>query len=330
MAITINEQPGNLAFSKNVIKYKVTTSLGLTVKARVRVETAPYSDVWAFVTELKAVPDGAGVCLFYLHSLLEGDLLEYDKPDLYEENKQCTQVCRRFKLEFWEYDPSLFTLHANIFFEKNLFKTIPTLESSKFYIIIQDSDFYVETIFFDGNYHYALGRELYSLADESWGFLKPPFDCNQILAMEGTLLKLYEAYAPVLIESNKTSILLAGRDLKQEHINIDEPDFQIVPISTTELLLNWHFDFSIQTSFDIERSVNGSGWSPLTSSAEQTYNYIDSNLILGNSYGYRIRAMNLYRHTWLTTFFKVIPYVFGDGTEIFNDEGFFYDGILVP
>ena len=139
MAITLTKEPTNPCFSKNVIAYKVHTDTTLAVIGRLWVETSPYSETYEFVSDIKAIPDADGYCYYYLQQLLEEDVLRYDKPSFSQTAAVMPNICRRFKMEFYEYDPTDLTLVNEVFGDDSFANLIPTpLTTGQDYVVILD------------------------------------------------------------------------------------------------------------------------------------------------------------------------------------------------
>jgi hypothetical protein len=62
--------------------------------------------------------------------------------------------------------------------------------------------------------------------------------------------------------------------------------------SASQLTIFWDDNSSNESGFKIERSVNGGAFSPLATTAANTTSYVDTSVVAGASYGYRVQAFN--------------------------------------
>jgi hypothetical protein len=70
-------------------------------------------------------------------------------------------------------------------------------------------------------------------------------------------------------------------------------DLRALAPSASQIDLNWNDNASDETSFELERSLDGStGWTQIATPAANVTNFSDSGLTAGTTYHYRIRAAN--------------------------------------
>jgi len=216
MAITLTKEPTNPCFSKNVIAYKVHTDTTLAVIGRLWVETSPYSETYEFVSDIKAIPDADGYCYYYLQQLLEEDVLKYDKPSFSQTAAVMPNICRRFKMEFYEYDPTALTLVNEIFGTDSFSNDInPYLTTGQDYVMILEK----------GNRTYdgisvfiniILSKQsltpIYVLGDENWYSFNATYDHQYVgtFLQKGEKLSIYEGTPPSLSTSSVAFALLGG------------------------------------------------------------------------------------------------------------------------
>ncbi len=212
MAVTIDQELDNPAYSKNIVAYEVSTSLSKPVKARIFIETAPYSTVFDFVTELKAFPDENDKCRFYLEGLMDDDLLEYDKPDVLKSYDLVANVCRRVKASFYESADDDLQLLDQVYQNSGSGQTLPiiSLVNGTNYIIIAEGDPFFAPTFNENGGSSKAATLLYEVGDEKWYSLSASADYNQIVAESGAKYYIYQGSAPSLVESGIGTVLLAG------------------------------------------------------------------------------------------------------------------------
>lgn len=229
MSITITKEPTIPCFSKNLIQYKVTTTNSLAVKARVYVEDVPQSGTYDFLTELKQWPDSSGICTFNLHGLFEADVLRYIKPNLFNDNKVDTEICKRFKVDFFEYDPDALTLVEELYHEDSDSQTrsyvdITALDNYSSYIVVLEAsaNSLISPIFRNGTID-TFTTNLYSLGTEQWySFTVPGSGTYDEIKIPGyTKAYIYQGSAYTISTSTVTFVLLGGYDVL--NIYKDEP-----------------------------------------------------------------------------------------------------------
>lgn len=215
MALTLTQEPTLPCFSKNVIAYQVTTDTTLVVKARLFVESAPYSDTWEFYTEIKAYPDEDGNCYFYLQDLMEEDILQYDKPSFSVSVQIWPLVCRRFRMDFFEYDTADLVLHDEIYYGGtdeffNLNDISPVLSSGTDYVLITDKE--RSNILLSNSLLANQGVNLlYALGDEWWFSFNADYNHNLVVTMKTQeTIRIYVGTPPVLTTSAIRFALLGG------------------------------------------------------------------------------------------------------------------------
>lgn len=219
MALTLTKEPTNPCFSKNLIAYQVESTLTFAVIGRLFVETAPYSDTWEFVTDMKAWPDADGMCYYYLQQLLEEDVLRYDRPSFSEAVQIWPTVCRRFKIDFYEYDPAALVLVAEVTYGGtaaiNFVDLDPPLSAGIDYVAISDTQ--RESLGL--SFSFAVGDTyplLYALYDEYWFSFNPDHASNLVHVMKpGEKITFYEGTPPALTTSTIRFALLGGLDYSQ-------------------------------------------------------------------------------------------------------------------
>ncbi len=119
MAITSIDMPSNPCQAREAIKVVVNsdeTDPTYSIRLRVELEDSPLSDTWTIKTELNApILDGAAT--FYLQDLFREELLNLTDPDDGGSVGNDLNVCRKFRVEAWEYSPAGFELLAEDYHE---------------------------------------------------------------------------------------------------------------------------------------------------------------------------------------------------------------------
>jgi hypothetical protein len=220
MAITITSQPSGIAFSKNIIKYVVNTDAGLKVRARLFVETTAYSDAYSFIVELEAIPNSSGDCNFYFHNIID-DNIDYHLPSFFADQEEA-QVSKRFKVDFYEYDPADLVLHDEVYSDVYGYVDIKPLDNAVNYVVIQeDPPWNVLTFRLSGDAQTASFE--YDLADESWGSLNPTHDFDEVQTPAGVKVSIYAGDIPTVTASNVVSVLKGGQSLINTFVEIAPP-----------------------------------------------------------------------------------------------------------
>ncbi len=288
MAITISSQPSGIAYSKNIIKYVVNSSLGKKVRGRLFIESSPFSDTYNFIVELEATPDSSGDCTFYFNDIMD-DNIDYHLPSFFSDQEQ-TQVVRRFKVDFYEYDAADLVLHAEAFSETTGYVDITALDDTVDYVIIQDSPPWNVTIFRLAS-DTQTASFAYDLADESWGSINPTRDYDEIQVPANVKVSVYEGSLPTLTTSNVLPVLKGGESLLNTFIEIAPPsDLVLSPQSDTQINLSWTLpDASYQT--EIEYSTDsGTTWTTLVTKSAGVTTHEHTGLTTGTTYSYRLRS----------------------------------------
>jgi titin len=65
-----------------------------------------------------------------------------------------------------------------------------------------------------------------------------------------------------------------------------------VPVSRTQITLTWLDNADNETGFTIERSTNGTTWSPIATVGANIRTFSNTGLRTGIVYSYRVRAIN--------------------------------------
>lgn len=209
-----NDFPGMV---KNpVLAYKINTDQNVDqCRARLYVEDTPYSATWTFIAEIKAFPDENGDAFFYIDSLFEEDILQYDKPDLYLGDQVASKVCRRVKAEFYEFsnDDRVFVDEAYSLIVQE--SAIQEMSAGTDYLIKVESEAAIAApTFKDGGANVKAATLLYQLGDEIWYEITADHDYDSVTVEEGKKLTIYEGAAPALTNSAIEGVLLGGRSFE--------------------------------------------------------------------------------------------------------------------
>lgn len=203
-------------FVKNpILAYKVNSNAAPDeIRARIYVEDTPYSNTYTFVVELKAFPDDNGDALFYIGSLFEEDLLQYDKPKIFTDKEISNTICRRVRTDLYEYnaDDLVFIDQAYQNTTASEEVTIEQLSNGTGYIIIVDTEeaLAAAPIFRAGGANAKAATLLYQLGDERWYTLAADHDYDSVVVEKGKKVSIYEGAAPALTQSDAEGVLLGG------------------------------------------------------------------------------------------------------------------------
>jgi hypothetical protein len=288
MAITITSQPSGIAFSKNIIKYIVNTNAGLKVRARLFVETTAYSDAYSFIVELEAIPNSSGDCNFYFHNIID-DNIDYHLPSFFA-GQEAVQVSKRFKVDFYEYDPADLVLHDEVYSDVTGYVDIIALNDAVNYVIIQEDPPWNVTLFRLAS-DTQTASFAYDLADESWGSLNPTRDYDEIQIPAGVKVSIYAGDIPSVTASNVVSVLKGGQSLINTFVEISPPENLLLsaPLDT-QINLSWTLpNPNYQT--EIEFSTNGgSTWTALVTKDAGVTTHEHTGLTEGQTVFYRLRS----------------------------------------
>lgn len=255
MALTIEKEPTNPCFSKNIVAYQVDTDSDLAVKCRVWVEDTPHSDTWTFLTEIKAIPNSNGECFFYLADLLEEDVLQYDKPDVVDTLAICLNSSRRIKCNFFEYDPSALELVEEFYHklsDKITNSELPistALESGEDYVLVLDTEIdsgdlsNLPSIELDSagvNQQFTL---LYDLGDQLWYDITNISHAHDEINLPGfTKATLYKGVKPTITASDIRAVLLGGYfETDLENATFERTPDGIIVTTPDGIGVNWLF-----------------------------------------------------------------------------------------
>lgn len=140
MALTIDKEPASPLLTKNEIAYKVTTSDAAVEKivAHLVIETAPYSGVWELLKKVEQSPnpDDGYSCWFFFHDVLDREM-EYSDPPSATATVD-TDMCRRIRVEFYEYKSTDLVLHAELYSETHQIIEVTDFATSTDYLILID------------------------------------------------------------------------------------------------------------------------------------------------------------------------------------------------
>jgi len=142
MSLTLEKEPASPLFTKNEIAYQVSTDLGdpdARIIAHVFIETTPYSNTWEFVKKIKGYPDpdDSDKAWFYLHDALDAIMKYTDPSD--SSGVVDTTVCRRIKIEFYEFLPPDLELEVELYSETYQMVEIEDLEDDNDYLVVLDT-----------------------------------------------------------------------------------------------------------------------------------------------------------------------------------------------
>ncbi|REE01104.1 hypothetical protein [Marinoscillum furvescens] len=288
MAITIiSQQPTDPCFSKNVVAWKVSTTNKHAVVCRLFVETSPHSGTYEFVTALKAWPDSNSQCTFYVHDLLEADVLNYDAPVFFDDDVVMANTSRRIKCEFYEDDPAQLELVEEIYHEDSDEETlswvdITALETGEDYIVVLETDQVFASLRTRSGASTQNFNKLYELGDELW------LDTTDIAAgtydeleVPGyTNATIYKGLKYTIVTSDVVAVLLGGYDSVNMYFILAPPDapsnLHSTVESDTENRLTWTDNSENETVFEIERSLDRvTGWTKVGEVIENVTEYID-------------------------------------------------------
>ena len=242
MALTITKEPVNPCFSKNIIAFQVQTDTTLAVKARVFFETAPYSDTYEFLVEIKAIPDSDGYCVFYLHGLLESDVLVYDRPNFASVAQVMQTGCRRFKVDFYEYDSTALVLHDQFTAQFNI-QSFEQMTVGTDYVIITDTERSQITLRPDiisgqiENYNL-----LYELDGQYWFYIENPSYAHDLIGANiGDSFIIYEGTPPTLVTSSVRFSILGG--IEYERFNLLTENYLLWGDENYDLIIDSNGNF---------------------------------------------------------------------------------------
>ena len=103
MAVTIITEPATIAYTKNVIGYQVQTGYtDVSIYAELQVEAIGVPGTYEFVTTLKSAINASRQAFFYVHDILEVDVLSYTLPDLSLAIQDDNTVARKIRMRFFE------------------------------------------------------------------------------------------------------------------------------------------------------------------------------------------------------------------------------------
>lgn len=301
MSLTINQEPTSPCFTKNMIRYKVTSTEQYPVKARLYVEMVPQSDSYTYITELRDFPDAAGVCFFDFTNIFEEDILTYTKPDFFGVDTLQPTICKRFKVSFFEAHPTRLTLTQELYHEDSDANTlswvdITELTNNTDHIFIAETTTDLNPIIRSGATEITV-TDLYDLGDEQWYCYFVATTGNDEIKIPGyTKVSIYEGPPYVIVTSDISFSLLGGSDRDSEYMRDRLPiptAFAAVAISDTEIDLSWAYSSEKHTSFTVEQSADGgTTWTQSTSVSSLARTLSRTGLTADTTYTYRIRSFN--------------------------------------
>ncbi|MEO6435622.1 MAG: metallophosphoesterase, partial [Tepidisphaeraceae bacterium] len=122
--------------------------------------------------------------------------------------------------------------------------------------------------------------------------------------VSGSQFRYNSDYGAMLVESTATSINFkfykrTGELLDEQTIGTATPStptapsaLATLPISSSQIRLNWTDNSSNETGFRVERSTEGTNFSEIATTAAGVATYTDSGRTPGVTYSYRVRAYN--------------------------------------
>lgn len=249
MALTITKEPVNPCFSKNIIAFQAQTDSGLPVKARVFFETAPYSDTYEFLVELKAIPDSDGYCVFYLHGLLESDVLRYDKPNFAAVAQVMQKSCRRFKIDFYEYDSTALELFTQALYTgSSSFQTVnyDALSAGTDYVLYLENPSIYRTsnnlaVFLNIISSSEVLSPLYQLGDLVIYELNPAYNYDKAFLYPGETLSIYTGDLPTIVTSSVRFAILGG--IEYERFNLLTENYLLWGDENYDLIIDSNGNF---------------------------------------------------------------------------------------
>jgi hypothetical protein len=140
MAITIEKEPANPLLSKNEIAYKVSTNDADVEKiiAHLLIESSPYSDSWQILKKAEQAPDptNSNSAWFFFHETLD-KVLTYTEPSAAAAVVD-GNVCRRIKVQFYEYKSANFILKSALYSETHQIIEVDAFIESGNYLLLID------------------------------------------------------------------------------------------------------------------------------------------------------------------------------------------------
>lgn len=333
MAITIISEPSQPCFAKNRIRYEVATNNKFAVKARLFIESAPYSDNYLFTTELKALPDANGLCFFYFSGILKENL-QHDTPDLFAPQSILPNVSKRFRVDFFEDDPAQLTLVDELYHESSdsstlSYREIAALESGANYVLILNTDKTFEFIRARSGGDTDPLSALYNLGDEQWfniiNLAAGTYDEIQIPGF--TRATLYTGLAYVITSGEVRSALLAGGDIRAfyKSYQIFPPEFTAAASSTSSLSIVWINDINADSGVEIQYDLDASTFGNIIFKDANINSHEITGLTTGNTVYIRMRSK---RNNQVSNWSEVVSVELKEwalASETWDDAGYWYD-----
>ena len=324
---TIAQEISQPSYAKNIVAYEVEQgSAHDQTRLRLFVETSPYSASYEFVTELKGFPDADDKTKFYIQDLFERDLLNYDKPDFFNNSKVAPNICRRVQAKVYDFDESDLDLIDEAYqnTSSTAYVDIETLTNTTDYIVIVESDEVLDSgdtpRFREDGASAKTATFLYSLGDEQWFEITSEAAYNEVRVAQGKKVTIYEGSAPTLTTSSTKSVLLAGRRfLNYLYDGLQAPSFSDVShVAEQEFLIT--FDKSDVNTHNLtltdraywyieaQYSFNGGIW--------QAWESIQSNQSFSSGV-----EINEDPDIGDTVQFRMRPYTIPDGETVIDKYG---------
>ncbi len=147
MAMVLEEFPANVCQAREQMKVVISsdaTDPNTVIRARVLVEDTPLSDEYSIRTEVES-PLVDGLATFYLEQLFKDELLRLTPMSDGGAIGDDVNVCKRWKLQYYEWNPANWTLVAEAYHDGAGYADVPItpLDTGAllgFYVVLETND----------------------------------------------------------------------------------------------------------------------------------------------------------------------------------------------
>lgn len=308
MSASITLEPAYPGKTLNPIAFEVSTTLtdaDMRIRCYMYVESTPYSDTWIPIADLSEP------CVDQKATLSVGryfkEYLDYDTPDPNgAQMVVAPNVCRRFKVEFFEFLPTDRELIAEYYQTTGsaAYYAIDELTNGQDYLIVMDKDS-SDVKIREGSTeisatvpsNYLIATTDGQVANEYHRQVAPTATgYDEIQVPSGIKLKVYKLTDRTHVQPNTASSGLLG-GISPELLYLpksapDAPTNLVATINATyDAVLSWSNSSSETTGIKIYRSTDNSSFTLLTTVNPSNTTYTDST-VTNNTYFYKISAIN--------------------------------------